>query len=269
MVSTGQSSEVACLQATTRQLRSSIPYLRRFSRALTGRQAIADADVIRVLDEALNDPSLLNLCTSPRASLFRQLLRALGSHASGTGRADGTPFVSPVQRQAHLLIKVEGFTPSEAAEIIGVDRNALPSLLELAARDAASLAGAGVLIIEDDPLISMQLEHIVDQLGHRILGVASTRQQVAKRMRAANVDLVLSDVQLGDGSSGIDAVSDLSRCSNASSIFITAYPERLLTGARPEPTFLISKPFDPEAVSAAISQALYLRLFAADTAEAA
>jgi hypothetical protein len=40
-------------------------------------------------------------------------------------------------------------------------------------------------------------------------------------------------------------------------IFITAYPERLLTGERPEPTFLITKPFQPEIVKAVISQALF------------
>jgi hypothetical protein len=40
-------------------------------------------------------------------------------------------------------------------------------------------------------------------------------------------------------------------------IFITAFPERLLTGERPEPTFLITKPFQPETVKAAIGQALF------------
>jgi hypothetical protein len=39
-------------------------------------------------------------------------------------------------------------------------------------------------------------------------------------------------------------------------IFITAFPDRLLTGERPEPTFLITKPFDPEILNVAISQAL-------------
>ena len=40
-------------------------------------------------------------------------------------------------------------------------------------------------------------------------------------------------------------------------IFITAFPERLLTGERPEPTFLITKPFQRSTVKAAISQALF------------
>ena len=40
-------------------------------------------------------------------------------------------------------------------------------------------------------------------------------------------------------------------------IFITAYPERLLTGSRPEPTFLVTKPFTEKQVSAAVSQAMF------------
>ena len=40
-------------------------------------------------------------------------------------------------------------------------------------------------------------------------------------------------------------------------IFITSFPERLLTGERPEPTFLITKPYDPNAIKATVSQALF------------
>jgi hypothetical protein len=43
-------------------------------------------------------------------------------------------------------------------------------------------------------------------------------------------------------------------------IFITAYPERLLTGLRPEPTFLIAKPFETHTVRAIISQALFFQM---------
>ena len=40
-------------------------------------------------------------------------------------------------------------------------------------------------------------------------------------------------------------------------IFITAFPERLLTGEKPEPAFLITKPFMPDMVKAVVSQALF------------
>jgi CheY-like chemotaxis protein len=76
---------------------------------------------------------------------------------------------------------------------------------------------------------------------------------------------VLADIQLADGSSGIDAVKDILARLDVPVIFITAFPERLLTGERPEPTFLITKPFQRSTVKAAISQALF---FNAATIEA-
>jgi hypothetical protein len=62
---------------------------------------------------------------------------------------------------------------------------------------------------------------------------------------------------LADGSSGLEAVNDLLTTLEVPVIFITAYPERYLTGERPEPTFLISKPYQASTVSALVSQALF------------
>jgi DNA-binding LytR/AlgR family response regulator len=69
--------------------------------------------------------------------------------------------------------------------------------------------------------------------------------------------MILADIQLADGSSGIDAVNEILGVLDVPVVFITAYPERLLTGERPEPAFLITKPFKPEMVKAVISQALF------------
>jgi CheY-like chemotaxis protein len=74
--------------------------------------------------------------------------------------------------------------------------------------------------------------------------------------------MVLADIQLADGSSGLDAVNEMLTSFSVPVIFITAYPERLLTGERPEPAFLITKPFQPETVKAVISQALFFERYA-------
>jgi len=68
---------------------------------------------------------------------------------------------------------------------------------------------------------------------------------------------VLADINLGEGGSGIDAVNDILNSFDIPVIFITAYPEKLLTGERPEPTYLIAKPFLPETVQATVGQALF------------
>ena len=71
--------------------------------------------------------------------------------------------------------------------------------------------------------------------------------------------LVLADIQLADGSSGLDAVDDILSIADVPVIFITAYPERLLTGDRPEPTYLVTKPFHERTVGTTISQALFFK----------
>ena len=114
-----------------------------------------------------------------------------------------------------------------------------------------------VLIIEDEPLISMQLEDLVRSLGHDICGTAATRTQAQQVVAEKTPGLVLADIQLADGSSGLDAVDDILAIDSVPVIFITAYPERLLTGDRPEPTYLVTKPFAEATVRAAISQALF------------
>ena len=95
-------------------------------------------------------------------------------------------------------------------------------------------------------------------MGHNVVGIATTRTEAVDLARKSPPDLVLADIQLADGSSGIDAVKDILADITAPVIFITAFPERLLTGQRPEPTFLISKPFREETVKTTISQALFL-----------
>jgi len=114
-----------------------------------------------------------------------------------------------------------------------------------------------VLVIEDEPMIAMDLEGILEGLGHRVMGVARTHAEALKATSQEQPGLVLADIQLADGSSGLDAVNDMLRSFQVPVIFITAYPDRLLTGERPEPAFLITKPYQPDTVKAIVSQALF------------
>jgi CheY-like chemotaxis protein len=156
-----------------------------------------------------------------------------------------------------LLTTVEDFSSGEAAEIMGVSESDVGQLVQEAVDEIDRETTTSVLIIEDEPLISMQLEDLVRSLGHDICGTAATRTQAQEVVAANRPGLVLADIQLADGSSGLDAVDDILAIDSVPVIFITAYPERLLTGDRPEPTFLITKPFQEDTVRAAISQALF------------
>jgi CheY-like chemotaxis protein len=90
-----------------------------------------------------------------------------------------------------------------------------------------------------------------------VTGVARTYGEAVASVKQRKPGLVLADIHLADGSSGLDAVNDILTSINAPVIFITAYPERLLTGEKPEPAFLITKPFQADTVRATISQALF------------
>lgn len=165
--------------------------------------------------------------------------------------------IAALPRQAFLLVAMEGFTPAEAASVIGVDTAKFARLLDEAAREIAEQVATNILIIEDEPLIAMDLENVVTGIGHSVLGIARTKDEAVAAFKSLRPGLVLADIQLADESSGLDAVNDMLREAEVPVIFITAYPEQVLTGMRPEPTFLIPKPFKHETVKAVISQALF------------
>jgi CheY-like chemotaxis protein len=98
---------------------------------------------------------------------------------------------------------------------------------------------------------------MVEELGHDVTGIARTHKEAIAMVNQRRPGLLLADIQLADGSSGLDAVNEILATTDLPVIFITAYPERLLTGDKPEPAFLITKPFQPDAVKAAISQILF------------
>jgi CheY-like chemotaxis protein/DNA-directed RNA polymerase specialized sigma24 family protein len=243
-----------------------VPFLRRYARALTGSQMSGDAYVAATLEALIADRSVLDDAAGPRVALFR-LFTKIWSSLAINGAA--LPEVSlrpgeqkvgnlmPLPRQAFLLVALEGFDESDAARILDVDVLTLRRLIEESGRDLASQIATDVLIIEDEPFIAMELEGLIENLGHRVIGVASTHGEAVALMKNKKPGLILSDIQLADGSSGLDAVNELLRSFEVPVIFITAFPERFLTGERPEPAFLIAKPFQPAMVSAIASQALF------------
>jgi CheY-like chemotaxis protein len=163
----------------------------------------------------------------------------------------------PRARQAFLLVAVEEFRPADAARAMDVTEAELQALIEEAGRDIARQVATEVVIIEDEPLIALDLVQLVNDLGHRVVRVARTAEQAVEATRSLRPGLVLADIHLADGSSGLDAVNEILRTISLPVVFVTAFPQRLLTGTRPEPTFLVTKPFQPQNVKAVISQALF------------
>jgi len=243
-----------------------LPYLRRFARALAGTQAAGDAYVAATLEVLIEDPSLFDTKLDPRVALFRTftgLWNSVGVNLKPDIQTSAlTPAdrklesITPLPRQAFLLSAVEGFSAPDIASILGIDEDEVMELIDQAGREIAAQVATDVLVIEDEPMIAMDLESIVEGLGHKVMAVARTHAEALKAIAHEKPGLVLADIQLADGSSGLDAVNEMLGSFQVPVIFITAYPDRLLTGERPEPAFLITKPYQPDTVKAIVSQAL-------------
>jgi CheY-like chemotaxis protein len=247
-----------------------LPFLRRFARAVTGSQAAGDGAVIALLENVTADPGEVADAPDLRVALyaaFHRLWTDSEAVSGVAGLAAGRSAeaiagrrllrLTPVPREALLLSTVEGFARADCAVILGVSEAEVDHMLSVALSDMKQQLHGRILVIEDEPIIAMDLEQIVRDLGHDVVAIATTRDEAVAEAARHRPGLVLADIRLADDSSGIDAVRDILATITVPVIFITAFPERLLTGDRPEPAFLITKPYQPAAVRAAISQALF------------
>ncbi len=248
------------------QLGATIPYLRRFSRAMTGSQTSGDTYAAAALEAILADRSVLD-GLDVKTGLFK-VLYGIWSSAGAPIEEGETGARAKVQsrlsgltnnsREALLLHTIEGFSFAEVGTIIGVAQSEAEELISIARREMADSASGSVMIIEDEAVIAMDIEAIVADMGHRVTGIARTRDEAVVLAQQDAPDLILADIQLADNSSGIDAVNDiLQELGTRPVIFITAFPERLLTGDKPEPAFLISKPYSVDQVVSSVSQAMF------------
>jgi len=252
--------------STSQAVLQHLPLLRRYARALTGNQASGDAYVAATLEALIASPNLLADSASSRVGLYRLFTKIWngvavnGAAESGEGALPHERHITritPRPRQAFLLVALEGFAEEEAARILDCDLPTLRGLIEESGRELAAEIATDVLIIEDETFIAMDIEALVESLGHTVTGIARTHSEALALARKKRPGLILADIQLADGSSGLDAVNELLDLLEVPVIFITAYPERFLTGQRPEPAFLIAKPFQLGVVSAVVSQALF------------
>ncbi len=248
------------------QLGKFIPYLRRYARALTGSQTSGDNFAAASLEAILTDRSVLD-GTDVKTGLFRVLYGIWSSAGAPIEEGEHGPRAKAQRhlakltnnsREALLLFTIEGFTYANIATIIGIEAEEAEELVAIARREMADSVAGSVMIIEDEAIIAMDIESIVADMGHRVTGIARTRDEAVALGRADVPDLILADIQLADNSSGIDAVNDLlAELGHRPVIFITAFPERLLTGDKPEPAFLISKPYTEDQILSAVSQAMF------------
>ena len=179
-----------------------------------------------------------------------------GATQSGATQSGAAHGLSTLQRQLLLLTALEGLSLDKAAAVAGLDEPDAAASLAEARLHLREAAATDVLIIEDEPIIAMDLEELVAGCGHRVVGVASSEAEAVEIALRTRPGLILADINLGHGGDGASAVATISRQHRAPVIFVTAYPERLLTGEASEPAFVITKPFEPLTLAIATYQAV-------------
>src|SRR5665213_110533 len=176
-----------------------LPYVRRYARALTGDQSTGDRYVRVALEALAAGEKSLDANLTPRVALyhvFHAIWCTSGAQLEPLEDDDSSQQddathrlmrIAPRSRQAFLLTALEGFTPSEAAQILDTDFDEVEELIS-----------------EAQPVIAADIEALVRELGHEVLDIAATRKEATEAAARHRPGLVLADIQLADGSSGID-----------------------------------------------------------------
>jgi CheY-like chemotaxis protein/DNA-directed RNA polymerase specialized sigma24 family protein len=261
------------MKSGAEQVISQLPYLRRYARALVGSQVRGDEYVKACLEAILEEVDEKAFQKSPKVVLFRTFHDVLMRLAPPARPDRGAELVDPEgaairrmlsalprrERQAFLLLELEQFRIVQIAQILRQPEAEIAAMIDHAREELSNLPQAYILVIEDDPIIALGNSQIIEEMGHRVAGTASTEAEAMRLFETTRPDLVLADVRLSDGSSGLDAARKIMSRDNTPVVFVTGHPEDVLTGKRTEPAYVIEKPFNPETLKAAISQALSFR----------
>lgn len=194
------------------QLATQLLYLRRYARALTGSQTLGDAAVRETLEALLDAPEQWDTEAPVKTELFRIFHRIWNSDIiaplQSRGRSGVIAEFLIKRRQSLLLSTVEGFTEDEVAKILGISESDVNSHV-VAARSAIEDAlAARVVIMEDESIIALHIQQIVESVEREAIAIVRTRVEAVAKARNERLELVLADISLADGASGIDSVKE-------------------------------------------------------------
>lgn len=234
---------------TQTELMNALPYARRYARALCGSQTNGDKLVSECLPALRQQPH-------PKFTPREHLYALLTQHFNNSNPTALHSGLSQLQRQLLLLTSLEDIPPPTAAAITDTPLEEAHHLLKDARDKLRRAASTTIMIIEDEPIIAMDIEDLVTQCGHKVVGIAGSEEEAIALAEKTKPGLILADINLGIGGDGAIAVRNILRTHRIPVIFVTAYPERLLTGKKEEPIFVITKPFEPLTLAIATYQAV-------------
>ena len=261
-------ASINIMRPIIQEIEEQLPYMRRYARAMSGNRDLGDKIAEQALIRFLRDEDTLTESTDLRVVLFRALQDERGEldyaledetvNKSLVRANRHLARLTPGSRDAFLLSAFEQFSVEEIAAIMRRSPEDVESLIAVARQDLSNMITGRILVIEDELATANDISEIVMEMGHSVIGNAPTKEDALEIVEQVEPDLILSDIQLANGGSGIKAVSEILRTYPMTPvIYITGFPERLLTGKGPEPAFLVTKPYSPDQVRSAVSQAMF------------
>lgn len=257
-----------------RSLIAEIPALRRFSRALIGHAARADAYLEHALTYLLSKSAPSRLVSdgdaqNTRLELLKSLLSVISPRLDGSDPCDGCAMEKATQsillriplrpRIAFLLRTLEELRDDDIADVMGVSPLQARLLVELGSASIASEMATRVLIIDGNASTANKLETIIEELGHSSCGKASSTDEARALTDRENPGLILAALSFLDGSSSIAILEELLKDHDIPVIIITEHPELWKSESGISPVGFITKPFLTDTVRATICKALFFK----------
>ena len=118
---------------------------------------------------------------------------------------------------------------------------------------------ARVLVVDDEAIITMQLEERMSALGHKVVGMASSGDDAIAKARGAKPDIVLMDIVMPGKTNGIAAAKVIHEEMDIPVIFITSYADDKIIQEvkKVNPYGYIVKPFNELELKATVELALF------------
>ena len=115
-----------------------------------------------------------------------------------------------------------------------------------------------ILVVEDDFVVSLEIESALTEAGFEVVGVANSAEEAERRASEQRPALIVMDIRLATARDGVDAALAIFRSTGIRSIFATAHadPHTKERAADARPLAWVAKPYSTGSLIGTINQAL-------------
>lgn len=252
------------MRVYARQLNEHLPYLRRYARALTGSIHDGDDLVMRCVEAAMLAPTRFGVPDRSRAALYA-LLHLLFD-TNGEGRPSSSPHpieralatLPEPERRLYLLTTLERLTMAEAARVMVMPPEKAIEAVRRARDALRERMTARVLVVEDNPVIALDLQTVVADMGHEVCGTAAGEKQALALAEETKPTLALMDIRLAAGDDGIAVARQMRERLGLKVIFVTAFASELERQRLEHLGTVVQKPFSAQDIRDAISRMVFM-----------